>query len=78
MWGIWEHPEDPHLNLLGPLQQLFSEAAAVKEGCVVDMQEEQQANLRSRGLKSAQLHVELVIVLEGGNGRSWCFPHLPR
>lgn len=74
MWSIWEHPEDPQLDLLGPLQQLFSEAAAAKQECMVDMQEEQQTSLCSRGLKSAHLHVELVIVLESGNRRRGCFP----
>lgn len=47
-WGIWEHPEDPLLSLSGLLQQLLSEATAAKEGCMADMQEEQQRSLLQR------------------------------
>lgn len=84
-WDIWEHPEDPQLTLSGPLQQLLSEAAAAaaaataaKEGRVADMQEEHQTSLHSRGWKSVHVYVELVIVLESGKGRRWCFPQLSR
>jgi hypothetical protein len=45
---------------------------------MADMQEEHQTGLCSRGLQSAGVHVELVIVLERGKGRRWCFPQLSR